>query len=436
MPESKHLLKVFLCHATQDKPVVRKLYQNLVAEEWIDTWLDEKKLLPGQDWRLNIEEAVETSDIVIVCLSSNSVNKEGFVKKELRYAREISLEKPDGSIFLIPLRLDECEVPRGLRFFQWADYFGKKEKETYKDLLKSLKLRYEQVVKREENARREKERLELQSVKAEEFIQSKEVDIVPSLNRVNRIDIALWGASGSGKSTFLATLYNPRRWSFHNSDNVIARPYGSTLDTIIEEHNQLMQGYYLKGTALTTINSYEMSFDHEKNYVFNILDTRGEFYKESIQSLKTRDERAYAIWDFLFSSKVIICLIDPTRIEYSLELLSRLTENISIKQKQRMTQFVAVCFSKIDVAEYFPYRDNPSGLIENIAKQTGVNIKATLAPYFMPDRLRYFCVSALGVDEKGKSIVKEDGTLMPNQINPINTLESINWIVNSIFHIQ
>ncbi len=162
MPEIKRLLKVFLCHASQDKPIVRELYQRLKAERWIDTWLDEKKLLPGQDWRLNIEEAVETSDIVIICLSSNSVSKEGFIQKEMRYAREIALEKLEGSIFLIPLRIDECDVPRGLRFYQWADYFGEKKNETYTALLESLKLRYEQNSKidKEEYARKEKEEIE------------------------------------------------------------------------------------------------------------------------------------------------------------------------------------------------------------------------------------------------------------------------------------
>ena len=162
MPESKRPIKVFLCHASQDKPVVRELSQRLFSEGWIDPWLDEKKLLPGQDWRLKIEEAVETSDIVIICLSSNSVSKEGFIQKELRYAKEIALEKPDETIFLIPLRLDDCETPRGLRFYQWGDYFGEKKDETYTVLLQSLELRYQQKLMLEEKARarQEKERLE------------------------------------------------------------------------------------------------------------------------------------------------------------------------------------------------------------------------------------------------------------------------------------
>jgi hypothetical protein len=43
-------LRVFLCHASQDKPAVRKLYASLKSEPWIDPWLDEENLLLGQDW--------------------------------------------------------------------------------------------------------------------------------------------------------------------------------------------------------------------------------------------------------------------------------------------------------------------------------------------------------------------------------------------------
>lgn len=162
-------LTVFLCHASQDKPVVRELASRLADEGWIDPWLDEKKLLPGQDWRLKIEEAVETSDVVIICLSSNSVSKEGYVQKELRYAREIAFEKLEDSIFLIPLRLDDCSVPRGLRFYQWGDYFGENKNESYATLLESLKLRYEQKLKIEaEISLREKERLEKETAQKRE----------------------------------------------------------------------------------------------------------------------------------------------------------------------------------------------------------------------------------------------------------------------------
>ena len=63
-------LRVFLCHASQDKPAVRELYNALNREGWIDPWLDKAKILPGQDWELVIEKAVDDSDVVIVCLSN------------------------------------------------------------------------------------------------------------------------------------------------------------------------------------------------------------------------------------------------------------------------------------------------------------------------------------------------------------------------------
>jgi uncharacterized protein YfeS len=58
----------------------------------MDPWLDEERLLPGQDWNLEIEKAVEASDAVIVCVSSTSVAKAGYVQKELRRVLNIALE--------------------------------------------------------------------------------------------------------------------------------------------------------------------------------------------------------------------------------------------------------------------------------------------------------------------------------------------------------
>ena len=43
-------LRVFLCHSSGDKPAVHDLYHRLLRNG-IDPWLDEEKLLPGQDWQ-------------------------------------------------------------------------------------------------------------------------------------------------------------------------------------------------------------------------------------------------------------------------------------------------------------------------------------------------------------------------------------------------
>ena len=57
MTEAKRPLKVFLCHAHSDKDVVKALYTRL-TNDGVDAWLDKEKLLPGQDWELEIRKAV------------------------------------------------------------------------------------------------------------------------------------------------------------------------------------------------------------------------------------------------------------------------------------------------------------------------------------------------------------------------------------------
>lgn len=139
---SNHKLRVFLCHASQDKSAVRDLYQRLKTESWLDPWLDEENILPGQDWNLEIEQAVETADAVIVFLSNNSVSKEGFIQRELRYVLDIALEKPEGTIFVVPIRLDNCQPPRPLRSWQYVDFFPRSRQEwAYSRLLESLRVR-------------------------------------------------------------------------------------------------------------------------------------------------------------------------------------------------------------------------------------------------------------------------------------------------------
>ncbi len=132
-------LRVFLCHASQDKPAVRELYKRLAAEKWIDPWLDEENLLPGQDFDLEIYRAARDSDSIIICLSKVSVAKEGYVNKEIRRALDAADEKPEGAIYIIPLRLDDCSPSfERLKKLHWVDYFSPN---AHEKLIKSLRLR-------------------------------------------------------------------------------------------------------------------------------------------------------------------------------------------------------------------------------------------------------------------------------------------------------
>ena len=129
-------LLVFLCHSSGDKAAVRHWDQRLRADG-MATWLDETALLPGQDWDREIRAAVRRADIVIVFLSGDSLGKRGYVQKEIRHVLDVAEEQPADAIFLIPARLDACDVPERLNRWHWVDLH---EQQGYERLLASLLL--------------------------------------------------------------------------------------------------------------------------------------------------------------------------------------------------------------------------------------------------------------------------------------------------------
>ncbi len=116
-------LRVFLCHASSDKADVRKLHRRLAGDGFYP-WLDEEELLPGQDWEMAIQHAVRDADFVVVCLSDASITRAGYVHKEIAIALDVAERQPDGSIYVIPARLEECELPQRLARWHRVDLFA------------------------------------------------------------------------------------------------------------------------------------------------------------------------------------------------------------------------------------------------------------------------------------------------------------------------
>jgi hypothetical protein len=127
-------IRVFLCHSFNDKSPVRALYTRL-RRDGFDPWLDEEKLLPGQDWDREIRIAVRNSEAVIICLSKHSITKRGYVQKEIRLALDVAREQPEGAIYIIPVKLEECVAPETLSRLHWIHLF---EKDGYERLSRAL----------------------------------------------------------------------------------------------------------------------------------------------------------------------------------------------------------------------------------------------------------------------------------------------------------
>ena len=148
-------IQLFLAHASEDKAAVLELYEQLKAKGF-KPWVDKQDLIPGQNWRDEIPKAIRNSQLFIACLSPRFVSKQGYVHKEFRLALDAYAEKPLDSIYLIPLKLEPCEVPDirleqlgiRLRDLHWVDYW---ESDGFDMLMRAIDYQIEQLQGRETN---------------------------------------------------------------------------------------------------------------------------------------------------------------------------------------------------------------------------------------------------------------------------------------------
>src|SRR5262245_27433393 len=63
------MVRIFLSYAREDEAQVRDVYQRLKAEGF-EPWMDVINIAAGQNWQDEIEQAVETSDFVLMFLST------------------------------------------------------------------------------------------------------------------------------------------------------------------------------------------------------------------------------------------------------------------------------------------------------------------------------------------------------------------------------
>jgi hypothetical protein len=114
---------VFLCYARSDGTAVRELYRVLQSHGF-KPWIDTEDIPAGAEWEPTISKAIQHSDFFILCLTRNSVDRRGIMQKEIRAAFEKKEEMLDDDIYLISVRMEDCEVKdEKLRKFQWVDLF-------------------------------------------------------------------------------------------------------------------------------------------------------------------------------------------------------------------------------------------------------------------------------------------------------------------------
>jgi hypothetical protein len=126
----------FISHSSKDKPFVRKLAADLVANG-IKVWLDEQRILVGESIPDRIAQGLAESDFFLVVVSQSSVNS-AWVQKELNGALVREIERRE--VVVLPIKLDDATMPDSIRDKKYADFSGS-YMAALKELLASIEAR-------------------------------------------------------------------------------------------------------------------------------------------------------------------------------------------------------------------------------------------------------------------------------------------------------
>lgn len=385
---------VFISHASEDKPLVRELYTRL-TRDGINAWLDEEKLLPGQDWEFEIKKAIENADAIIVCLSSNSLAKEGYVQKELKLALDVASEKPEGTIHIIPARLDESSVPASLRKYHWANLF---DDAGYEKLKQALKARFnlpevEEPVRLSRTSATITKPAQVTVIlerDIREFTPTEQASFIFALSRIVNVDSEQIRIVHIASGSVILSLEMPEESAktlvslFLQKDSLLSDLFVSNVE--IKHSDQALAPI----TTLTSVNSFAGTNNYEKS-VFVSYAWGGEseqtvneiekaFSKHGITIVRDKIDLDYkgsieAFEQRISKGQCVILVISDKylRSEHCMYEVVELANNRNLRE--RVFPIVlpdAKIYKAIDRLNYIQYWDKQIEQLNQAIKQIGV----------------------------------------------------------------
>lgn len=111
-------MAIFVSYSHSDSDMVEKIAAHLVKAN-IHIWIDKWELNYGDSLIQRIQEAITESSVLLVMLSKSSIKSE-WCKKELTAGLVRELEEK--RVVVIPVLLEDCEIPIFLRDKFYADF--------------------------------------------------------------------------------------------------------------------------------------------------------------------------------------------------------------------------------------------------------------------------------------------------------------------------
>lgn len=125
---------VFISHSSKDKPFVRKLAGDLLANG-VQVWLDELRIHVGDSIPSKIAKGLAESDFFLIVISQNSVQSP-WVENELDNALVKEIESK--RVHVLPLKIDNAKTPGSISSKKHAN-FATSYDEGLKELIDAIK---------------------------------------------------------------------------------------------------------------------------------------------------------------------------------------------------------------------------------------------------------------------------------------------------------
>ena len=114
------LAKVFISYAREDQEEVKDLYRRL-KDIGLSPWMDDENLVLGDPWARTIDEAIQSADFFLCCISADSVDKAGVLRQEVSKGLNQWYARSGPDNYLWPVMLEDCEMPKSLGALQRVD---------------------------------------------------------------------------------------------------------------------------------------------------------------------------------------------------------------------------------------------------------------------------------------------------------------------------
>jgi class 3 adenylate cyclase len=126
---------VFLSHSSKDKAVVRPLAERL-RTDGLKVWFDEWVLKPGDSIPAKIEEGLEHSRVLVLCMSANAFGSDWTQMEAgtFRFRDPLNKERR-----FIPLRLDDTPIKGPLAQFHYINWLPSEREHEYSKLLETCR---------------------------------------------------------------------------------------------------------------------------------------------------------------------------------------------------------------------------------------------------------------------------------------------------------